>query len=194
MSAEMCFCELTSRTVRGKWWNTKVSPCRWCVHCMYCASIYAKRHQSAEAMYNSEKMKPLALVVVELHLSEDISQSISRKFWNSVATTLLTILSTHKFCQGTIKILWSWFWGNIFSQKSPMLHDPNIQYHSYIVLYDYYNPTIAVRPLLNYPPWHYTFNLFIKGSFCVKPLYQYNLRNGNSKISSKSVGLKVSVI
>ena len=46
----------------------------------------------AEAMSNSEKIKPVALAVIELQLSEGISQSIrqsvenSIKFLNSVAT------------------------------------------------------------------------------------------------------------
>ena len=45
----------------------------------------------AEAMSNSEKIKHIALVIIELHLSEDISQSATRKLHliittNSVAT------------------------------------------------------------------------------------------------------------
>ena len=54
----------------------------------------------AEAMSNSEKIKPVTLAVIELRLSEGISQSVSylltqsvsrkfcriKKFYNSVAT------------------------------------------------------------------------------------------------------------
>ena len=36
-----------------------------------------KSTSQAEAMSNSEKIKPVALAVIELHLSEGISQSVS---------------------------------------------------------------------------------------------------------------------
>ena len=39
---------------------------------------YAKGTSRAEAMSNSEKIKPVALAVIELRLSEGISQSVSR--------------------------------------------------------------------------------------------------------------------
>ena len=52
------------------------------MHCMYCG--IPKSTSQAEAMSNSEKIKPVALAVIELHLSEGIShsvtQSVSRKF------------------------------------------------------------------------------------------------------------------
>ena len=38
----------------------------------------------AEAMSNSEKIKPVALAVIELHLSEGISQSVSQSVENSI--------------------------------------------------------------------------------------------------------------
>ena len=45
---------------------------------------YAKGTSRDKAMSNSEKIKPVALAVIELHLSEGISQSVtqsvSRKF------------------------------------------------------------------------------------------------------------------
>ena len=45
---------------------------------------YAKRHQWAKATSNSEKIKPVALAVIKISLSECISQSVtytvSRKF------------------------------------------------------------------------------------------------------------------
>ena len=60
--------------------RTLVSPLR--MHCMYCGML--KSTSRTEAMSNSEKIKPVALAVIELHLSEGISQSItcsvSRKF------------------------------------------------------------------------------------------------------------------
>ena len=38
----------------------------------------------AEAMSNSEKIKPVALAVIKLHLSEGISQSVTQSVENSV--------------------------------------------------------------------------------------------------------------
>ena len=40
----------------------------------------------AEAMSNSEKIKPVALVIIKLRLSEGISQSVTQSVENSVAT------------------------------------------------------------------------------------------------------------
>jgi len=39
---------------------------------------YAKRHLRAEATSNSEKIKPVALAVIELRWSEDIRQLVSQ--------------------------------------------------------------------------------------------------------------------
>ena len=41
---------------------------------------YAKGTSRAELMLNSEKSRPVAIAVIKLHLSEGISQSVSRKF------------------------------------------------------------------------------------------------------------------
>ena len=38
----------------------------------------------AEATLNSEEIKPVALAVIELHLSEGISQSVTQSVENSV--------------------------------------------------------------------------------------------------------------
>jgi len=47
---------------------------------------YAKRHLSAEAMSNSEKkIKPTALAIIELCLSEEVSQPVSRSVGWSVS-------------------------------------------------------------------------------------------------------------
>ena len=46
------------------------------MHCMYCGM--PKGTCRAEAMSNSEKIKPVALAVIELRLSEgSVSQSVS---------------------------------------------------------------------------------------------------------------------
>ena len=55
--------------------------------CMYCGM--PKGTSQAEAMSNSEKIKPIALAVIELHLSEDISQSFTQSV--SQYKILLTI-------------------------------------------------------------------------------------------------------
>ena len=52
------------------------------MHCTYCGMT--KGTCQAEATSNSEKIKPIALAIIELRLSEGISQSVtqsvSRKF------------------------------------------------------------------------------------------------------------------
>ena len=45
---------------------------------MYCGML--KGMCLAEAMSNSENIKPIPLATIELHLSEGISQSVSSKF------------------------------------------------------------------------------------------------------------------
>ena len=45
---------------------------------------YAKRHLSGEATSNSEKMKPVALAIIELCLSEGISQLLTYLLTKSV--------------------------------------------------------------------------------------------------------------
>ena len=45
---------------------------------------YAKRHSWAEVTSNSEKIKLVTLVVIELHLSEGISQLLSQSVSQSV--------------------------------------------------------------------------------------------------------------
>ena len=46
----------------------------------------------AEATSNSEKMKPVALAVIELCLSEGIRQSVSQSLENSVKQIIFEIL------------------------------------------------------------------------------------------------------
>jgi len=52
------------------------------MHCMY--SGMAKGTSWAEATLNSEKIKPVALAIVELHESEGIRQLVSQSVENSV--------------------------------------------------------------------------------------------------------------
>ena len=66
--------ESTSWTVskiNGTQRRTKVSP--WCVHFMYCGM--PKGTSRDEATSNSENIKPEALAVIELRLSEGIRQA-----------------------------------------------------------------------------------------------------------------------
>ena len=46
--------------------------------------LYAKGTCRVEATSNSEKIKPVALAVIELRLSEGISQSVTQSAENSV--------------------------------------------------------------------------------------------------------------
>ena len=57
------------------------------MHCMYCSM--PKGTCRAEATLNNEKIKPVALAVIELHLSDEgvsyfLSQSVSQSLENSV--------------------------------------------------------------------------------------------------------------
>ena len=56
-----------------------VSPC--CVNCTYCGM--PKGTSQAEVTFNSEKIKPVVLTVIELCLSEGVSQSIIQSAENS---------------------------------------------------------------------------------------------------------------
>ena len=51
----------------------------------------------AEVTSNSEKIKPVALPIIELHLSEGISQSVSQSVGRSVSQSV-TQSVTKKFC------------------------------------------------------------------------------------------------
>ena len=57
-------------------WDTKEDIGKSMKNALYILR-YAKRHIQAEATLNSEKIKPVALVVIKLRLSEDNSQSVS---------------------------------------------------------------------------------------------------------------------
>ena len=46
------------------------------MHCTYCGK--QKGTSRAEATLNSEKIKPVALAIIELHLSEGISELLSQ--------------------------------------------------------------------------------------------------------------------
>ena len=69
-----------SAKMNGTQRRTLVSP--WRTHCMYCSM--PKGTCWAEATSNSEKIKPVASAVIELHLSEGIGQSVSQPVENSV--------------------------------------------------------------------------------------------------------------
>ena len=66
------YCELTPCTVRkisGTQRRTQVT-------CILCTTVCEKAPQ-AEAISNNEKIKPITVAVIELCLSEGISQSVS---------------------------------------------------------------------------------------------------------------------
>ena len=56
------------------------------MHCMYCGM--PKGTSRAEATSNSEKIKPIALAVIELRLSEGISQSVTQLVTQSVENSV----------------------------------------------------------------------------------------------------------
>ena len=67
--------KLTLFAVSKDEWDTKEDTGKSMKNTLYVLR-YAKRHLQAEATLNSEKIKPIALAIVKLHLSEDISQSV----------------------------------------------------------------------------------------------------------------------
>ena len=62
-----------SAKMNGTQRRTLVSPTR--MHCMYCGM--PKGTSWAAEMSNSKKIKPVAVTVIELRLSEGISQAVS---------------------------------------------------------------------------------------------------------------------
>ena len=72
----------TPFTVSKDEWDTKEDTGKSMKNCMYCSMPQGMC--PAEAMSNSEKIKPVALAIVELCLSEGISQSVYQSLENSV--------------------------------------------------------------------------------------------------------------
>ena len=56
------------------------------MHCMYCGM--PKGTYRAEVTLNSEKIKPVALAVIDLRLSEGISQSVGQSVSQSVENSV----------------------------------------------------------------------------------------------------------
>ena len=86
-----------------------------------------------EATLNSEEIKPVAIAIIELRLSEGISQSVSMKFLkfhNNLMQwylkTFLGLAMPNQCSQTVRKQTSSWFLGDNFGPKSPNLHDPYI--------------------------------------------------------------------
>jgi len=86
---------------------------------------------------NSEEIKPIAIAIIELRLSEGISQSVSQqknvkflKFHNNLMqrfrVDLKDLTMPNQYFQTVRKQISSWFWGDNFGSKSPNLHDPYI--------------------------------------------------------------------
>ena len=57
----------------------------------------------SEAMSNSEKIMPVALAVIELHLSEGISQSVTQLLSQSVENSIKYIYIFFKFWSNLLK-------------------------------------------------------------------------------------------
>jgi len=92
---------------------------------------------------NSEEIKPVAIAIIKLRLSEGISQSVSQqknllnrkflKFHNNLMQWLRVDLKTflglampNQYSQTVRKQMSSWFCDDNFGPKSPNLHDPYI--------------------------------------------------------------------
>ena len=68
---------------KDEWYTKEDTGKSMIMHCMYCSSM-PKGSSQAEVTSNSEKIKPIALAVIALCLSEGISQSVSQSLENSV--------------------------------------------------------------------------------------------------------------
>ena len=100
----------------------------------------------AEETSNSEKLKPVALAIIELRLSEGISQSVSLSVENSVVffksrsnllktfwvnlKACLGLVSPHQYCLIVVRENRGWFLGDIISWA---MHTP-----LWSLLYSYY--------------------------------------------------------
>ena len=73
----------TPFTVSKDEWDTKVDTGKSMKNALY-VLWYAKKHVPAEAKLNSEKIKPVASAIIELRLSEGISQLLSQSVENSI--------------------------------------------------------------------------------------------------------------
>ena len=75
--------KLTPFPVSKDEWDTKEDTGKSMKNALYVLR-YAKGTCRAEATSNSDKIKPVALAVIELHLSEGISQLLTQSVENSV--------------------------------------------------------------------------------------------------------------
>jgi len=97
-------------------------------------------------MLNSEEIKPIALVVIGLHLSEGIGQIVSQvvsqsvekyvKFYNNLMQRFrvdlkifLGLAMPNLYCHVVTKLILGWFVGGIFGQVTSNLNDPYIWYY-----------------------------------------------------------------
>ena len=124
-----------SAKMNGTQRRTLVSP--WRMHRTYCGM--PKGTCRAEATSNSEKIKPVALAIIELRLSEGISQlltySVSRKiplnklflkfcsdllkaFWVD-AKACLGLVSPNHYCLIVVRGNWGCFLGDIILWATP---------------------------------------------------------------------------
>ena len=75
--------KLTLFAVSKDEWDTKEDTGKSMKNALYVLQ-YAKSTCQAEAMLNSDKIKPITLVVIKLHLSEGNSQLLSQSLENSI--------------------------------------------------------------------------------------------------------------
>ena len=54
--------------------------------CIVCTVVWPKGTSLDEVMSNSERIKPIALAIIELRFSESISQSVGRSVGQSVSS------------------------------------------------------------------------------------------------------------
>ena len=92
---------LLSAKMNGTQRRTLVS--LWRMHCMYCSM--PKGTCRAEAMPNSKKIKPVALAIIELRLSEGISQLLSQSVSYSVSRKFRCI----NFWKDSVSTCWKHF-------------------------------------------------------------------------------------
>ena len=137
----MCIPQIIIYVVREKgmeykWEQRQVSVEPWRKHWSCCGWRIGTSQD--EATLNSEKIKPAAIAIIELYLSEGISKGVSqqkillnKKFLIKLVEGFMVDLKTflgfsmpNQSCLGITKKILSWLWVDIFGQEIPNLHDP----------------------------------------------------------------------
>ena len=111
-----CYCQIDTFCCQQRWMGHKGG--HWWMHCTYCG--VPKGTCPAEAMSNSEKIKPIALAIIKVHLSEGISQfNFFLKFCSNLlkafrvdlkaCLALFYLTNTASSLSGKVRLVFGWW-------------------------------------------------------------------------------------